>query len=195
MSGSDGRGKVNLKFLVIAALCGLTAVGGFIYILLSGISGLTDQLIQADMPGSQTLKLTETGTYTVFHEWTHPYTSTVEVGGDGDAQALKLTLVDSQGKEIPVTRSEGNSTYQMGSREGYSIAGFTIVTPGEYTLAGSYGDGSQVRLMLTVANNFMGKILKIIGLCFVVLGVPGVLSMVFLVFALKPLMGSSRSEG
>jgi hypothetical protein len=178
----------------MAVVCGLAALGGFLYVLFSGISTLTDGLLQADMPGQQTLNLHEAGTYTVFYEWTHPYPSNLAVGGDGDARAMQLTLLDSENQEVPLNPNGGNSTYQLGPREGYSVYTFQLQQPGPYTLTGAYEDGSEARVMYTIANNFMGKILKIVAMCFVALGVPGLLGFLFLIFAFKPLF-SKKSEG
>lgn len=194
MSSSSGRGKVNFTFLVLSVVCGVAALGGFLYILFSGISGLSNGMLQADMPGKQALSLEEPGSYTIFHEWTHPYPSNVEVGGDGDARAMKLTLVDSEDKEVPLTPNSGNSTYQLGAREGYSVYSFQLQQPGSYILTGAYDDGSEARVMYTIANNFMGKILKIVAMCFVAIGVPGLLGFLFLILALKPLFTKS-AEG
>ena len=194
MSSSGGRGKVNFTYLLLAVVCGVGALGGFLYILFSGISGLTSGLLQADMPGRHTLSLEEAGRYTIFHEWTHPYPSSVNVGGDGDAKAMKLTLVDSGGQQVSLNPNGGNSTYQLGSREGYSVYTFQLQQPGSYTLTGAYEDGSEARVMYTIANNFMGKILKIVAMCFVAIGIPGLLGFLFLIFALKPLF-MKNAEG
>jgi hypothetical protein len=182
-------GKVNFRYLILSGLSGVFGLVAFLYFLFTGISGLTDELIPADMPGTLEIRLNEPGSYTVFHEWTHPYPADVVVGGDEDAKDMLLTLTNSQGGEVALTSSAANSNYQMGSRQGYSLYSFEIAEAGTYTLTGRYQDGSEARVMYTLANNFMGKILRIVLICFGCVILPGFPSVLFLVLALKPLMG------
>jgi hypothetical protein len=186
--------KVNFKYLILSGLCAVFAVVAFLYVLFTGISGLTGGLVKADMPGAQEVQLVEAGSYTIFHEWTHAYPANVLVGGDEDARSMILTLTNPQGGEVSLSRATSNSTYAMGSREGYSMYTFEIAETGAYTLAGRYEDGSEARVMFTLANDFMGKIFKMVMMCFACTIFPAIPGIIFFVLALLPLVRKNSDK-
>lgn len=190
---SDSRKRVRVHFLLLSFLCGVLALCSFIYVLYTGITGVANHMLVADMPGSQTLELTEVGSYTIFHEWTREYPSTVEVGSDRDAEAMGLALVGPDGGPVQLSVTNESSHYQIGSREGYSLYSFQIEKAGEYSLTGSYESDSKARVTFTIVHNFMGKILTVVGMCFLCILLPAVPGVLFLVLGLKPLFQESRT--
>lgn len=189
---SQTEGKPNFRYLILSGLCGAFALVAFLFVLLTGIGGLVDELIPADMPGRLEMQLPEPGSYTVFHEWSHKYPSGVVVGGDEDAKSMLLSLTDPQGREVSLNPASSRSNYNIGSREGYSLYSFEIEEGGKYTLVGRYEDDSEARVMYTFANDFMGKILRIVLLCFACVILPAVPGVLFLILALKPLTNKRK---
>jgi hypothetical protein len=190
----QSKPRVNISLIVLSVVIGMMGVGLFAYYLWTGINDLTAQMQYAKVPGVTELELTDTGSYTIFHEYSHRFPSSEEAGGDSDAANMEVTLTGTDGKEVTVQRASANSTYQIGSKRGYSLSEFHIETPGRYTLSGLSPDGNPRVVMFSIAHNFMGRLLKMIFSSFVVLGFPMLLSLIFLFWGLRPVL-TSRKKG
>jgi len=153
-------------------------------ILFFGISGTVDSaqglggaLTQVVVPGSATLTLDETGTYTIFHE----YRSIVNgrIYSNTSMSSMDCTLTsNATGASIPLQIASINSTYEFGRRAGQSVMQFDIAEPGAYTLTCRYPSGAaEPQIVLAIGHNLIGDIF---GAVFGVFGtVFGALAVVF----------------
>lgn len=178
---------MNKKFLLLSILSGLVGLGLFVAVLLVGVFRLPDQMKPITMPGTATVSLQETGTYTIFHEYSKD-------SGNEDALAenLKLEIKGPGSEPVSLSKTVGSSHYDIGNRSGYSLYNFTAETAGDYTFTGTAPDEATGSVVFTLANNFMGKLLTLIGLCFACVFVFGGLFVIFLVKALKPLIDKKK---
>lgn len=183
---SPVKRTVSIPLIVAAALCFLCGAGLFVYYILTGISGLTGQLLSARVPGEVVLTLPEPGSYTVFHEYTHGFEDGVRSASDSEMESLQLTVVGADGKEIALQRPSGTSTYNVNGRSGYSLYWFEVDKPGEYTLSGAFPEARNgPAAMLTLSNNFGGKLIALIANCFAAIGFPGLIGVILLIMAFR----------
>lgn len=173
-----------LATALVSFFCGAVLL---VYFILSGISGLTGSLISARMPGQVTLELSHTGSYTIFHEYTHRFEDGVESATDSEVEGMELTVTDGSGNEFQLQKPSGTSSYSLDDKSGYSLYWFEISEPGEYTLTGAFPESEETnsQAMLTLSNNFGGKLILLIGKCFAAVAIPGVIGLVFLILALR----------
>lgn len=188
MEKSSPTGKINFKILILSLLTGALGFAVFAYFLVSGIYDLGDSAVQAQMPGTVTLNLKDSGSYTVFHEYTHKFDSSVTAGGDREAERMTLTLVSPEQTDVPVHKVNGSATYNVGGRSGYSLFEFQITQPGDYRLTGIAEEPSDKAVMFTLLNNFGSRLVKLILGSFFILVISGILSTILLIMALLPLL-------
>lgn len=182
---SPYKRTVSVPLLVSAVLCFTSGIGLFIYLIFSGMSGLTDSLLSARMPGEVKLKLTEPGSYTVFHEYSHQFEDGTARAEDRAVESMQLALTDSSGKNYPLQKPSGESSYSLNGREGYSMYWFEIQEPGDYTLVGTPAgaESADSAVMFTLANNYGGRLLLLIGKCFAALVIPSIAGLILLILA------------
>lgn len=140
-------------------------------------------LTYVTVPGSGTITLSEPGKYTLYHEHVtvldgRPYTPT-----GGQPSELDFTLTNkSTGKQIPLTSPGSNETYTLGERQGVAFMVFTVDTPGEYELTGTYRDGrSEPKLVMAVGKDVVKRILKGIVMPMVLIGAGIVIGIVLII--------------
>jgi len=168
-------------WFVLAAIIG---IGGFVaagFQIFSGVSAVEDRLMQVVMPGSATLKLTQPGTYTIYHERNSVVDGQLYAGTS--VGGLRLSMRGPDGEVQLMART--GSTYKFGSREGRSIFGFTVNAPGEYRLSGTLPDGrGEPKVVLAVETGLLGGMFRMIGgalgLAFGGLAIAGVIVVVTL---------------
>jgi hypothetical protein len=149
---------------VIVLLAGLGAAGWTVW---HGVSGMAGSFMHLLAPGSTTLDLAETGSYTIFHE--SPGTIDGKVYVSDHIGGLTVTVTGPGGASIPVDAPSGKSTYSYGGHEGVSILGFDITAPGQYRMTASYpashaGDQAVLAIAHGFAFRLIGTILKAVGL-------------------------------
>jgi len=136
-------------------------------------------MTQIVVPGQRELHLSETGQYTVFHE----YKSVV---GDkvysGSLSGLQCSLTSkATGEQIPLSPSSANSTYSMGPRSGVSVFDFSVQSPGLYVFSAQYPAGEDgPEVVLAVGHGFVKQLLVTIlgglGIMFGSMGVAGTIA-------------------
>jgi hypothetical protein len=141
----------------------LVLVGGmalFAQTLFSLLNELGAELRQLVVPGTHDLALGEAGEYTIFHE------RVSVVNGEafsGPISGLRVTVTGPGGEALPVSSPGTSMTYSFGGRSGAAIFGFRIERAGTYRLSAVYADGrAEPRAVLTVARDFMGKLIRTI---------------------------------
>ncbi len=162
--------KGGLPYFLTAGLAVAGAFVFFVYFLVTGITGLDDQLIPLEAPGEEMLSLEE-GVHTVFHEPSYERQK---------AEGLKLTVEGPA--EVRVSATKGSS-YTVMDRQGFSVLSFTIEQPGDYRLITEV-EGEE-SLYLTLGHNFMGGILNLVLECMGILSACGLFALVFLVLGIR----------
>ena len=171
--------KASWPLWVAGAVVIVAGVVAFVAILISGLIDVTRDMTRVVVPGASTLDLPEVGTYTIMHEYRSDFGGKTYLQARGSV-SFKCRLTSEQGDDVPVRLCSTNSTYSLGSREGYSILEFTIGDPGTYVLETEASDES----VLAVSRGFMAGILKTvlgsIGVC----SASAIVGLLLLVFAL-----------
>ena len=152
--------KPSRWYYVLAGLVLGAGLAGFGVLLLSGLSDLTGGLTQMVVPGQHELTLSETGGYTVFHEYQSVVGNKVYSMAQGGLSGLQCGLASkATGEEIPLSRSTMNSTYSMGSRSGVSVFDFRIDSPGTYVFSAQYPPGEErPEAILSVGHGFVKQL-------------------------------------
>lgn len=145
---------------VVIFFIGISALGAFLYV---NISGITESGKQVVVPGKSDIFLDGPGNYTIFHEYRSVVNNKV-YSTNSDISGLKCFLKDrSTNSEIKLSLPAGNSTYTIGGREGRSILEFRIEKSGPYELSAYYeGISNGPEIVLAVEKNFMGKIFMLV---------------------------------
>ena len=116
--------------------------GLFGYILIHGLSHLTDSLKQIVVPGSAELNL-QPATYTVFVEEQSVvngqiYSTTQSING----LVCRVNSVQPPAV-IQLRTATANTTYTANGRSGHSVLEFSIQRAGTYAFACNYGENSK----------------------------------------------------
>lgn len=146
---------LNYVFAVGLMVAGLFA---FIIFLFTRLSDLGDQPTYI-VPGTHKLELTETGTYTIFHEYKSVvggkyYTSPKEA-----LNSFNIIITSKDDDTIQVVPTTGKSSYSSGSRMAEGVFTFSIDKSGTYSLEAVASHEDTKETVLTISNNFMGKLM------------------------------------
>ncbi|HEX3881649.1 MAG TPA: hypothetical protein VHW66_03260 [Stellaceae bacterium] len=148
---------------VVALLAGLGAAGWTVW---HGVGGMAGSFMHLLAPGSTTLNLAETGSYTIFQE--SPGTIDGKVYVSDHIGGLTIAVTAPGGASVPVHAPSGNATYNYGGRQGVAFLGFDITAPGQYRVTASYpashgGDQAVLAIEHGFAFRLLGIVLKAVG--------------------------------
>lgn len=159
-----GPGRTGYVIALVVFLIGLVGAVALGAVFFFGLIGIGDNLQRVVGPGSEEVELDETGTYTVFYE----YQSQID-GVDFNA-GQEIPHVDievervSDGTQIDVSRTRGETSYNLRNHAGESIRQFSIDEPGMYRISVSYADGSEEPEIVLALGEGIGRgILTSIG--------------------------------
>jgi hypothetical protein len=157
---------------VVAVAVLVLGVAGMGWALWSGLHDIGDLFVRFVVPGSGELTLTETGTYTIFHETESVIDGRVHNAPTIDGLAVTVTD-EASGAAIPVKTPGIHSTYSLGGHSGVSVFAFDVARPGRYRLTGAYDSGrSDAKTVLAVDLGFFGRLWRTLlaGLASVMIG-------------------------
>lgn len=142
--------------VVVAA----TGLATFAFLLVNGLTGLTDGFTQVVVPGRAEVTLAEPGTYAVFYEYrsvvgNRVYSTQAQMPG------LQCRLVSkATGVEIPLSPSSMSMTYELGGRCGAAVFECEITAPGVHEFSAGYPEGeSGPDVVLVIGRGFVKKLL------------------------------------
>jgi len=138
----------------LTLVVGAGAMGGVIY---SKVSGITDAIQQVPGPGTQEITLTEVGSYTIFYEHQSEYGGKVYDTRPYLDRAVFTLRPKEGGSEVPVRSAKASGTYSLGSRQGKSVAEFTIDRPGTYLFTSEVSGADEV--IFGVGHGFLGEVM------------------------------------
>lgn len=166
------RGPGRVWYGVAAGLLvgGLVVAGVLAARGIAGVRSLGEAYVRAVMPGAAPFTVTETGKYTLFHEYRGTVDGTV-YNNPQEPSGLQCLVVSRQldrstAPTVRLSPTGTNLTYTLGSRSGVSVAEFTIEQAGEYLLTCAYGGGrNEPRVVMVVGRpeGFVQGILSILS--------------------------------
>lgn len=168
--------KPSVANYVVAAIIMVGGIIGFIAFLFTRLSAMGDQPTYL-IPGTHTLECSETGMYTIFHEYQSIVDGQYYSSPQGSLGGLRCIITSDKDDTLRVTPVMANSTYSIGSRQGYAISKFKVEVPGSYTFEAILPEGGTEQAVLTISHGFMSEmfttILGAMGILFgsIVLGV------------------------
>jgi hypothetical protein len=153
--------KPSRWYYVLSGIVLVAGLAGLWFFLLSGVSTLTKGLIQIVVPGQQELILSETGKYTVFHEYRSIVGNKVYSMAKGRLSGLQCGLTSkATGERIPLYGAIMNSKYSLGSRSGIAVFNFRINSPDTYVFSAQYPPGKDgPEVVLSVSHGFAKDLL------------------------------------
>ena len=198
MNGGRTASMPGRKWYWVAGAVGVAGAAGFVSLLLYGIAGIGDALMQVRAPGEIELALEEPGTYTVFHEYESVfegcyYASRTVVSG----LEVRVTPLGG-GAAVAVRRAGTNSTYELAARSGVSIFEFAIADPGPYRVSAAYaGGGDSPAVVLAIGHDFMGKLMAIIfgGFGVMIAGLGGAGAITAVTYVKRDRAMAAREQG
>ena len=145
---------------LIAVGISLAGIVSFVVFLFLHIGHTDDDFITLVVPTSEDIVLSESGDYTIFHEYKSivggvVYSTTPEISG------LLCTLTSKKtGTPVAILPSSASSHYSLGSRKGESVFGFHIPEAGLYHFEAQYVRGQDgPKTVLTLSHEFVGNLL------------------------------------
>ncbi len=154
------RAPGRIWYFVAAAVLVIGAAAAVAWVAMQ-LPKLNDKLIQVVVPGEATLRLTEAGTYTIFHE----RTSVVDgrVYASDSLSGLRISLRNERGERVSLSSPQMSSTYNFSGRSGVAVFTFEVAQPGAYRLSAAYDNArSGPRAVLAVGAGFLGALFSIV---------------------------------
>jgi hypothetical protein len=133
------------------ALAVFLAGAAWAVVALVVLFGRVDSFPRVPTPGQGVISLTHSGSYVIYYEG--PGASS----GDVPAGNVKVTPVSGSEAVTSITSSSGSVTYQIGSREGISVANLQIAAPGRF-LVQATSSGAPRGSHLAIGSNLAGGI-------------------------------------
>jgi hypothetical protein len=143
-------------YYALAFLALLAGIAIFAWSIFTGISSISDELVQVAAPGKADLDLQEPGSYTIFYENQSYFNGSFYYAGEGVPE-LQFEIIElSTGASIATYAPSGSFTYSIGGRVGRSILDFQTSRPGIYRISTSYPDGStEPKVVLAIGHGLL----------------------------------------
>ncbi|WP_063052759.1 hypothetical protein [Nocardia arthritidis] len=149
--------------LIALGIIGGIALGAFGFLQ---TSGRIDDFQRVGVPGSDVVKLAESGGYTVYFEY-------AGASSEGASGTVDLRVLDPHGKRVELRKYDASITYSFGSHEGRAGFSFEAAEPGGYRVTTAGSSEVTVAVGQGLGSSFVGTLLGALALGFggVVLGV------------------------
>lgn len=159
--------KPGRVYYLLAAFVLVAGVAIFVFVLLKGIGGITDKLVQMEAPGTAEMNFTETGKYTIFYEPESTFNGQVYNTRNSFSGVWCTVISKDTNRPVALSQPSTNTTYTVGGRSGMSILEFEINSPGTYEVTASYRDNpNRPKIVLAVGSGVASAIVStvVIGL-------------------------------
>jgi hypothetical protein len=158
MTGMSSTRAPSAAWYGLAVLILVAGWVGMGTLLATRLSGATDRMMRLVVPGEAELRLHQTGTYTIFHEYRSTLDGRVYDTPSIDGLDVTVRAVPS-GRLIELMRG-ADSSYTFSGSAGRSLFDFEVSEPGAYRIAGVYADGrKEPQAVLAVDRGFVGDLL------------------------------------
>lgn len=131
------------SWFVVAALVAVVGVIVAVVVLVVGVTGYMDRIDafdRADLPATLEVEITDTGGYSIYHEYDGAY-------DDGFSRFVSdpvVSVSDPAGEPVLLDRYDGSITYEAGGHEGEGLFTFDAEVPGTYEVRASGQPGSGI---------------------------------------------------
>ncbi len=142
---SDQQVRPAKSWFVVAGLIAVVGIIVAVVILVLGITSYADRVDdfdRADLPATLQVEITDTGGYSIYHEYD---------GADGDDFSFSsqpdVSVTDPSGDQVALDPYVGSITYSASGHEGEGLYTFDADEPGAYEVTaegGESGDGIAV---------------------------------------------------
>lgn len=162
----------------IGAFFIVLAIGWFVYSLVSGLLGISDDMQYVSVPGTATIAVDEPGSTTIYFEHKGTIDGNPYVYG-GSTAGLDITVVDPDGTSLAIGTPGFSEEYSLPSHSGTSLAEFDAPVAGDYEIAATInGDGDatpsyslaigSTGLLGIIVTSFAAAIPLVIGIVLIV---------------------------
>jgi len=170
---------------LVAALILVAGWAAMATFLLARLGGISEHMMRVVVPGDAELRLSEPGTYTIFHE----YRSSLDgrVYDVPTLSGLEIAVRALPGRENVSLTQAMSSSYKLNAVAGRSLFNFEVQQPGAYQISAAYSDGRrEPQTVLAVDRGFVGGLLlTILGSLALALAGSGIAAAIIVVVAIK----------
>jgi hypothetical protein len=159
------------------AVAGAVAVVGIvlgIVILVVGflrMERMVDDFARADVPGTLEVEVTDTGGYSIYHEFDGAY-------DDRIVAAPQITVTEPSGDGVTLEPYVASVTYSAGDREGVGIFTFDADDPGTYEVTATGASGTAIAVGRGIGRGIVGAVVGGLAIGFLSLLAGAVLAIV-----------------
>ncbi|MBN2621731.1 MAG: hypothetical protein JXA83_00125 [Acidimicrobiales bacterium] len=124
-------------WFLVAGLIALVGVIVAVVVFVRGMVAYTDRIDDLErtwVPGTLSVELTETGGYSIYHEYRGAY------DGYRFVDEPEVTVTDPSGDPVTLDRYDTTVTYDSGPYEGEGLHTFQVDEPGTYEFVASGGE-------------------------------------------------------
>ena len=150
----------------------------FALFLTFSLININNSFTKLTLPGVTKINLKDKGEYTIFYE----YNNKVEASENySKVKNMDITIKDmNTNNKVAIFNSETSSNYSFGGVEGRDVFKFNVEEPGNYELSANSKDSADNKITISIAHDFMGKILlTVFGSLVIMFG--AILSGVFII--------------
>jgi hypothetical protein len=162
------------------AVAGAVAVVGVIVavvVLVAGIAGYVDRVDdfdRADLPATLDVEITDTGGYSIYHEYDGAYSDDFSrFVSDPD-----VSVTDPAGEDVDLDRYSSSVTYEASGHEGEGLYTFDAGVPGTYEVTASGEPGSGIAVGRGIGRGMVAAIVGSLAIGFVAVVAGAVIAIV-----------------
>ncbi|HET9609592.1 MAG TPA: hypothetical protein VFP06_08285, partial [Acidimicrobiales bacterium] len=139
-AGGEQQVRPSKWWFAVAGAVAAVGVVGAVVVAVVGIAAYTDRIDgfdRADLPATLQVEITETGGYSIYHEYTGAYEGFFR-------PSPEVSVTDPSGGSVALERYDASVTYQAAGHEGRGEFTFEATEAGTYTVTATGSTGSAV---------------------------------------------------
>jgi hypothetical protein len=164
-------------WFLVAGLIAVVGVIVAVVVLVVGMAAYVDRIDEfdrADLPATLDVEITDTGGYSIYHEYDGAY-------GDGFSRFVSdpdVSVTDPAGEAVDLDRYSSSVTYEASGHEGEGLYTFDAEVPGTYEVTASGEPGSGVAVGRGVGRGLVASIAGSLAIGFVAVVAGAVIAIV-----------------
>jgi hypothetical protein len=165
------------SWFVVAGVIAVVGVVVAVVVLVAGIAGYVnriDEFDRADVPATLDVEITDTGGYSIYHEYDGAYDDDLSrFVSDPD-----VSVTDPAGEDVDLDRYSSSVTYEASGHEGEGLYTFEAEVPGTYEVTASGEPGSGIAVGRGVGRGLVASIAGSLEIGFVAVVAGAVIAIV-----------------
>jgi hypothetical protein len=164
------------SWFVVAGLIAVVGVTAAVVVFVVGITGYVDRIedfARADLPATLEVEVTDTGGYSIYHEFDGAYDGASRFLSDPD-----VSVTDPAGEAVDLDRYSGSITYEASGHEGEGLYTFDAEVPGTYEVTASGDAGSGIAVGRGLGRGLVAAIVGSLAIGFVAVAAGAVIAIV-----------------